>query len=324
MNFYASRDFLDVAASVYFKDRAVTIEDVRIGSDVLRLLVVDGKTIVTRLLFLDVHQPLAPSEIDGPVCKGRYAQSVSRGVIAVDSWDARRYRGMDLAPFIDWSQFASFEEFHEQLLTRHRGLMRDRERRGRSLASNYGELTFTMDDQCDDVLASARQWKGQQLREIGFPDYFENPQTMAFLETLRERGVLVSSTLRAGGRLISLWIGFVHEGAWSGWIFAYDPAFKKFSPGHQLLIRMLEKSYRLGHREFDFSGCAQDYKMLYATHGRLIGDIGMPSPARALLLLVRKVLRKHTPGLFAMALRVKWLLENSWRRSSVSVTVLER
>jgi CelD/BcsL family acetyltransferase involved in cellulose biosynthesis len=182
-----------------------------------------------------------------------------------------------------------------------------------------------MDDQQADVLAQARLWKGGQLREMGFPDFFDNPQTMAFFQTLRQRGHLVSSTLRAGGRLVSLWIGYVHEGSWSGWIFAHDPELKKYSPGHQLLIRMLEESFRLGHREFDFSGCAQDYKMLYATHGRLIGDIGTPSPLRAMVLFARKVMRKYTPGLFTMALRAKWLLNITLKRRPLRpVTPSER
>lgn len=308
MNFYASRGFLDAAASVYFKDRAVAIEDVRIGDDVLRLLVVDGKSVITRLLFLDFHQPLAPGEFKTPSRAARYAAYVSRGVIPVESWNDHEHRGLVLAPFVDWSRFGSFADYQEHLLARHRGLVRDRERRGRALAAQFGALTFAIDDPQEDVLECARRWKGGQLREIGFPDYFDDPRTMAFLQALRARGNLVSSTLRAGGRLVSLWIGFIHEGSWSGWIFAYDPAFKKYSPGHQLLIRMLEESHRLGHREFDFSGCAQDYKLLYATHGRLIGDIGKPSPMRALLLFARAVMRAHTPGLFALALRLKWFL----------------
>jgi hypothetical protein len=325
MNFYASRGFLDAAAAVYFKGRETAIADVRIGDDVLRLLVVDGKKIVTRLLFLDFHQPLAESEIDGPVRPGRYAQWVSRGVIEAGAWNSERYRNMDLAPFIDWTRFACFEDYREQLLTRHRGLVRDRERRGRALASQHGKLTFTMDDQREDVLALARAWKGQQLNGIGFPDFFDDPQTMEFFACLRERGLLVCSSLRAGGRLVSTWIGFVHQGAWSGWIFTYDPVFKKYSAGHQLLIRMIEESYRLGHHEFDFSIGAPDYKMFYATHGRLLGSIGTPSPKRAMELYTRKLLRQHSPGLFAAALRAKWILGSAFRRTSVApATAAER
>lgn len=305
MNFYASRGFLETAAAVYFPQRKTAIEDVRIGKDVLRLLVVDDKTPVTRLLFLDFHQPLATKEIRKPQRQARYAAKVSRGAMPIAEWDEALYPGQELAPFVDWSKFKNFAEFRDSLFARHRGLMRDRERRGRALEAQHGELVFTLNDERADVLEAARQWKGTQLREIGFPDYFDDPRTMAFLQALQTRGLLVSSTLRAGGRLVSLWIGFIHEGSWSGWIFAYDPAFKKFSPGHQLLIRMLEESCRLGHREFDFSGCAQDYKLLYATHGRLIGDIGTPSPLRAALLATRALLRRHAPCLFAAALRLK-------------------
>lgn len=314
MNFYASPDFLEAAAAVYFKDRETAIENVRIGDDVLRLLVVDGKKIVTRLLFLDFHQPLTANEIYGPVRPGRYAQWVSRGEIDAAAWQDSRFPGMDLAPFIDWTRFARFEDYREQLLARHHGLVRDRERRGRALASRYGELTFTMDDTREDVLALARVWKGQQLRDIGFPDFFDDPHTLEFFDYLRQRGRLVCSSLRAGGRLVSTWIGFIHQGAWSGWIFTYDPAFKKFSAGHQLLIRMLEESYRLGHHEFDFSIGAPDYKMFYATRGRLLGSIGTPSPKRALELYARKLLRQHNPGLFAAALRAKWILASALRR----------
>ena len=201
MNFYASRAFLDAAAAVYFKDRAVTIEDVRIGEDVLRLLVVDGKSVITRLLFLDFHQPLASCEIKTPARSARYASCVSRGVIPVGSWNEQVHSGLVLAPFVDWSGFASFAAYQEYLLARHRGLVRDRERRGRALAAQFGELTFAVDDTAEDVLVCARQWKGDQLREIGYPDYFDNPQTLEFLNALRARGRLVSSTVRAGGRL---------------------------------------------------------------------------------------------------------------------------
>jgi len=321
MNFYASREFLDAAALVYFKGQDAAIENVRIGDDVLRLLVIDGKKIVTRLLFLDFHLPLTANEIVGPVRRGRDAQRVSRGIIDAEAWSGTQQQGMDLAPFIDWSRFACFGDFQEQLLARHHGLVRDRERRGRALASKHGDVVFAMDDRNDDVLALARQWKGRQLREIGFPDFFENPQTMEFFEALRDRDLLVSSTLRAGGRLVSEWIGFVHEATWSGWIFTYDPAFKKYSAGHQLLIRMLEESYRRGHREFDFSVGAPDYKMLYATHGRVLGSIGTPSLQRAAELFGRNLLNKHSPKLFAHALRAKWAFDKALKRGIVNPVV---
>jgi hypothetical protein len=286
MNFYASREFLDAAATVHFAGRSTSIENVQIGDDVLRLLVVDGRPI-TQLLFLDCHQPLAPAEIEGPVRPGRYARAVVRGVIEAAAWQQSDFAHFGLAPFVDWSGFASFESYRQGLLSCHRGTVRDRERRWRGLAATHGELVFTANDPAADVLAAARRWKSRQLRLSGHPDCFDLPNTMPFLETLRERGSLVSSTLRVGGRLVSLWLGFIYNGSWSGWIFAYDPDFHRYSVGHRLVLGMLEESFARGHREFDFSEGAEDYKLIYATHGRLLGDIGRPPLARSAVVLAK-------------------------------------
>jgi CelD/BcsL family acetyltransferase involved in cellulose biosynthesis len=141
---------------------------------------------------------------------------------------------------------------------------------------------------------------------------------MEFLKTLRERNLLVSSTLRADGRLISVWIGFVHDGTWSGWIFTHDPEFRKYSAGHQLLNCMLEESFRLGHREFDFSDGGHDYKLMYATHCRLLGDIGRPPLTRAAVSFAKSALRRRSPALLRTIQDWKTTMRASLaRRSSV-------
>lgn len=302
MNFYASPAYLEAAAEVYFNGRATAIGNVVCGDAVLRLLLVDGRP-VTRLQFLDVHQPLAASEIEGPLRKTGYARQVVRGIIPCG--ETQPGAPLDLAPFVDWSGFASFETYKQWLLSRHKGLIKDRERRSRSLASNHGELVFTLDDTADDVLPLTKQWKSEQLRATGHFDFFSVPQTTEFLDALRARGVLVTSTLRAGGRLVSVWIGFIHEGVWSGWVFTYDPAFKKYSAGHQLLSHMLEESFRRGHREFDFSEGAEDYKLIYATHARLLGDAGRPPLSRALVQFTKTTLHAVSPKLFAAVRAMK-------------------
>jgi len=319
MNFYASRGYLDAAAAVYFKSRDVAIEDVKIGDDVLRLLVVDNRRIVTRLQFLDFHEPLLESEVHGSIRQGRYARFVTRGSIRRNEWNPAAFPQFEIAPYIDWSEFRSFDDYKDQLLQRHKGLVRDRERRWRSLSAAHGELAFTMNDSRDDVLACARQWKSQQLRETGHTDYFSTPKTMEFLETLRDRNLLVSSTLRAAGRLLSVWIGFVHDGRWSGWIFTYDPAFRKYSVGHQLLSCMLEESYRLGHREFDFSDGCHDYKMMHATHCRLLGDIGRPPLGRSFVTFAKGALRQQSPELLRTIQGLKRTIGGSISRRSAAL-----
>ena len=202
---------------------------------------------------------------------------------------------------MDWSQFGSFDEYKALLVTRQKGMVRERERRRRRLVEQLGEVTFAMNDNADDVLEFARAWKSRQLRETGHSDFFADPRALLFLTRLRDKGLLTSSSLRARGRLLSVWIGFVHDGVWSGWVFAYDPELRKYSVGHELLNAMLEESFRLGHREFDFSTGAEDYKLLYATHGRILGPIGRAPLKKRLLVQAKRIVRNQAPGLFVAA-----------------------
>lgn len=278
MNFYASSEYLAVAAQVYFKGRSSSVENVRIGDDVLRVLVVDGKRVVTEIEFLDYHEPLRTSEIDTASRRGGYAKSVVRRVIEAAEWDPEAFAGCEPAPFVDWSRFPTFESYRQFLKTRRKGLYSEQLRRRRRLAENFGELIFRMDDDSGDVFDLARRWKIEQFYETGARNYFVDPKNIRYFEVLRERGLLTSSTLRADGRLLSVWMGFVHDDVWSGWVFAYDhdPELRKYSVGHQLLHSMVEESYRRRHREFNFSIGDEDYKWFYSTNARVLAPIGRP------------------------------------------------
>jgi CelD/BcsL family acetyltransferase involved in cellulose biosynthesis len=306
MNFYATREFLDAAAVVHFKGRRTRIEDVRIGGELFRFLVVDGERIVTQLPFLDYHQPLGAEDVQASgLREGRCAENVVRGVIEAADWTPAAFPGLTVAPFVDWTLFPSYDDYKACLLRRHRGLVRDRERRGRKLAAAHGDLVFTMNDRHDDVFDAARKWKSRQLRESGMDDIFAAPTTAAFLDELRRKGGLVSSTLRASGRLLAIWIGFVHDGVWSGWIFTYDPEFKKYSVGHQLLNRILEESHRLGHNKFDFSIGDESYKFVYASHCYLLGPVGRQHLPQRLMVSAKWFLKTRNPIAFHMVRNVK-------------------
>lgn len=309
MNFYASPEYLEVLAQVYFKGRRTRVADVRIGDDVLRLLQVDNKRLITNALFLDYHEPLREEEIHNATDQSGYAEFVVRRVIESAEWDPAVFPGFELAPYVDWSKFPTYDDYKTFLLTRQKGLVRERERRGRRLAEKVGELVFSMDDTQEDVLELAGQWKSRQLRETGLRDYFSDPKTAEYLGLLRQKGLLTSSTLRAKGRLLSAWIGFVYDGVWSGWIFTYDPELAKYSVGHQLLSAMLEESYRRKHREFDFSTGAESYKMPYATHGRLLGPVGRPPLQQRILARVKDEAKTRNPKLFEMARSFKRALD---------------
>jgi CelD/BcsL family acetyltransferase involved in cellulose biosynthesis len=299
MNFYASPEYLAVVAEVYFSGRQTDVEDVRIGDEVLRLLVVDRERVITSMPFLDYHEPLCKSEIRDVTRISSRAKFVSRRTIELAEWESNASDGVELAPYIDWTKFPTYDDYKTFILSRQRGLIRENERRGRRLADKFGDLEFTMNDERDDVFEFGRRWKSEQLRETGQRDYFADPKNVAFFAAVRKKGLLVSSTLRAGGRLISVWLGFVHDGVWSGWVFTYDPEFRKYSAGHQLLNAMLEKSYELNHREFDFSIGGESYKSLYATHGRLLETVGQLTLRDRVLKRLKSEAKKNSKFLEA-------------------------
>lgn len=278
MQFYASTEYLDIAAQAYFPGRETKIELVKIGDQVFRLLVVDGEKPVSDLHFVDYLEPLESVDPSAPLRQGSYAASVVRDVIETSQWDPEKHQDLQPAPFVDWSRFGTFEDYEAFLQTRSKRLYKDQQRRGRRLAEQFGDLEFQMNDPGSDVLELAFEWKVRQFHDTGAPNYLADSRNRRYFELLRENDLLTASTLRGDGRLLSVWLGFVHEGVWSGWIFSYDkdPALQKFSLGHQLLHSMLRESKRLGHREFDFSVGDEDYKWFYSTHVRVLGPVGTP------------------------------------------------
>jgi hypothetical protein len=295
LNFFASSAYLAVVADVYFDGRPTRVADIRIGEEVLRLLVVDDREVASEVPFLDYHQPLRPDEFRQVEHRRAYAPRVAQGILSSEERQSIP-SGFIESPYVDWSLFASYEDYlarrdglHHDTVKKHRRL---RER----LAEDFGCVEFAADDRRPDVLVLALKWKSAQFIETGEADLFADSRNVRFFEELRARGLLVASTLRASGRLLSVWLGFVHDGVWSGWIFAYDhePALKQYSVGHHLMQSMLAHSFASGHREFDHSVGGQDWKWKYATHARLVGPLGIPpqSAYRSARTTVRMTLER--------------------------------
>jgi hypothetical protein len=292
MNFYASSEYLQLVAEIYFPGRPTRVADVAVEDHVLRVLIVDEREAATEVPFLDYHQPLRIDETGNPEKRGIYVSSVARSVVAVEN----RHEvapGFVVSPYADWSGFATADVYFEALKRQHAVTVRQLHRLRRRLEEDHGPLEFTPNDRRDDVIAFALRWKSEQFRDTGLPDLFADRRNVRFFTALRQQDLLVASTLRIGGRLLSAWLGFIHDNVWSGWIFTYDRAWSRYSPGHQLMQSMLRHSLSSGHREFDFSVGGQDYKWLYATHARVLGSLGRRPPTGAREIAVEALRRAH-------------------------------
>jgi CelD/BcsL family acetyltransferase involved in cellulose biosynthesis len=313
MNFYASADYLKLVSEVYFHGRKTRIEDVLIGGEVLRLLVVDDRRVITSLPFLDYHTSLDKTEASNVQRRHSHANFVATRTLETGKTDFHAFEERELAPYIDWTKFSKYEDYKTFILGRQRGQVRENERRGRRLADIFKRVEFAMNDDGDDVLDFARKWKSRQLRQTGVLDYFACPVNLEYFSALKRKGLLVSSTLRGDKRLLSVWLGFIHERVWSGWIFTYDPDLRKYSVGHQLLGAIFQKSFELGHKEFDFSIGGEEYKLLYATDVRVLTSVGRLPFSERIFALARKKLKERHPKLFntALTLRKEY---RSWRQ----------
>jgi hypothetical protein len=279
MNFYASSEYLQVVADVYFHGQSTRIGCVAIGNEILRVLIVDEREVVTEVPFLDYHIPLNAGEAHHVERKRAFAPWVAQAAVTREDWPATERDGLEPAPYVDWSGFESYDRYLAALRSEHKDRLSEHGRLRRRLAERHGILAFCFNDERKDVLDLAVQWKRQQFAETGADDVFVDPRNLRFFEILRDRGLLVASTLRASGRLLAVSLGFVHDGVWSGWILAYDhdPDLRHYSLGNQLLQSMLPHGFASGHREFDFSIGGHSYKWLYATHARVLGPLGRPS-----------------------------------------------
>lgn len=313
MNFFASSEYLDILGKVYFPAARTRPCDVALDGKVIRCLEADGR-LVASSTFLDYHLPLREDETRGAESRKVHAPWVAGETIEIERFDGSVSDEFNIAPFIDWSLFPTFDDYLQ--MVRRRPHMKEYERRRRKFAQAHGELAFAYRDKAEDVLPLARSWKTQQLKQTGLPDWFATPENVAFFDVMAARGLLVASTLRWGGRLLAAFIGVECDRRLSGWLFTYtpEPDLRKYSVGHQLLLCLLEYSHAHGHTEFDFSIGPDPYKLGYATHARVLRPLGPRPLPQALVRGTKKrakAILVRAPALYEAVRGCKNLLKQT-------------
>jgi hypothetical protein len=291
MNFYSSPAFLSTVASVYFPGQRTRPQDFEVDGKIYRFLVVGTRRVITSWTFLDYVEPVETEAVFRPIRRNLYVPNVAQRTVTMQQWsDDESLRSYRPAPFVDFLEYPTFDDYRAFLMKRSKDRFKKNTRLRERLQDDFGQLVFSANDDGDDVLEKSLEWKSTQLRETGLPDLFANVRNREFYAELKKRGVLLSSTLRANGRLLSSWLGYVYEGYWSGWIFTFDhdPALRKYSLGWQLMESLLRSCHDMKLKGFDFSVGHSDYKMTYGTHVRLLGSVGHRPLHQELLHKLRK------------------------------------
>jgi CelD/BcsL family acetyltransferase involved in cellulose biosynthesis len=120
----------------------------------------------------------------------------------------------------------------------------------------------------------------------GNPNFFLDPKNVQFFEEIMASGLGLLSSLSAGNTLLAVHLGAFWEERLYWWIPAFDTQHRKYAGGRLLLELLMKESYERGHTEFDFLIGDEPYKWQYATHVRIVQELGR-IPIR--LLFKRKI-----------------------------------
>ena len=267
-HFFNSDAFLGVVADVHFPGatpRVVACEDV-----VARTLVHRGKAVSFfwnyPFYLPPVASPGATSEFSVP-----YLKNVVRQIAPVN---ADEPPGMVPALFIRWEGFPAWEAY-ERFAAREMGMRSGSMRRDKArLGREFGPVHFVPNDEDPAAFQSAIEWKAEQYRRSrpGYRYYIEN--NLRLYRAMRDRGLLMVSSLRAGNRIVAAQFSNHWERTLLYRLSSYDVELRAYSPGVIHLRYLLQYSYERGDTEFDFNFGREPYKYKYATHVRWLGQVG--------------------------------------------------
>lgn len=283
MSLFAASEFLECLAEAFEPDRGLTPRVVTIDGRRYRVLVDGDGRPHAEMPYLDIVEPIDES-IDESIGEALAVDSlhrVERDRIAIDDFDeatevTSHYRGARFLPYVDWSEVDDFDSYVARCRKRNsRSFKETRNRPNKFERQLDAEITIRFEDDDPEHFDQCLAWKSAQYLATGPDDWLADGGNELF-HALRDRGLLVTSTLLIGDRMVAAHIGYVSDGVFGYWMPSYDAEFSKYSPGNMLLCELLRTSHERGDREFDFLEGIEPYKFWYGTHIRRAGLVGEP------------------------------------------------
>jgi CelD/BcsL family acetyltransferase involved in cellulose biosynthesis len=96
-------------------------------------------------------------------------------------------------------------------------------------------------------------------------------------DDLHARGITFVGRLVAGTAIIAAVIGFFREEYFTFFMFAYDPAWHRYSPGRLVMERCIRHCFDQGVTTFDFMLGDEDYKEKWSDEDHVVEDYAIPS-----------------------------------------------
>ncbi|MEU6538419.1 GNAT family N-acetyltransferase [Streptomyces sp. NPDC047000] len=146
----------------------------------------------------------------------------------------------------------------------------------RRLAREAGEVRFVFDERDPRMLRLLMRWKSDQYRRTGRMDRFARPWIVDLVDglfrTRDEHFTGVLSVLYAGDRPVAAHFGPRSRTVLAAWFPAYDPEFRRYSPGLIMHLRMAEAAGRAGVRQVDLGRGEMEYKDWLKTGELRVGE----------------------------------------------------
>lgn len=297
MNFFSSQEFLSVIADVFYPGREYEIGLAEAGGRRFRTLILKRPNeVVGQVPFLDFFEEIADFE-SAPAKRAKGLVPVSTRFVSADTWrDEALSEHFTPAPQVRWDQFESFDAFRAYVKTRSPFPFSVSKRKLRKLGREMGDVAFRFHDPNPEVLEQCMRWKSAQYQRTGLWDLFASQKNAKLFRELNRRGLLTTTTLSAGGSLVGVHVGVVHEARFYSWLPAYEPQLHQYSPGTLLFDYMLEESFKRQHRVFDFLIGDESYKWNYATDAHVIAPCGVPRLAQRIYQPVRDAVVERLRG----------------------------
>ncbi|MBW4419045.1 MAG: GNAT family N-acetyltransferase [Myxacorys californica WJT36-NPBG1] len=281
MNVYSCEGFAEAFRAAYYSDTDTKPALFSLGNQVWQLPAVNSTRPIVldsfSTSFIDFYEPYPSLEVpEGANLRQiTYLPAVSHGLVTTAEWHERQLeQTYTAAPTVLWKNFQTWGNFVDHVQQNRSNAFADSRRRHRKLEKQVGNLTFLFDDRRPETMATCMKLKSAQYQRSKCTDHFLHQQHIHFFKELADRNLLLVSSLSSNDQVIAAHMGLLADGRVYYWIPTYDVAFASYSPGRLLLEMLLEESFKQGHTEFDFLIGGESYKWHYATHTRLIAELG--------------------------------------------------
>lgn len=208
-----------------------------------------------------------------------------------------RYQSLRVpSPVMDLT--GGYAAFRAHVRAKSKSFLSELERKGRALGRDVGPVTFTLGAVDLDGLRQIMTWKSEQYQRTYRSDRFRVAWIRELLETLLETrtesfsGTL--SMLRAGDTPIAGHFGLRNGSSLAGWFPAFDPAFRRYSPGLLHHLMLAEHAAAAGIVEIDMGRGAKGYKDCFRSRDLIVaeGRIVRRSPSAAVHWARREPVRR--------------------------------